>query len=287
MNEILTMLQNMLWNITHRLTFLDILDILIVAVIIYLLLKLTKQTRSSAVLKGILLLLVVVAISVILGLTSLSWLLMAVLNHSVVVLVVIFQPEIRTALERMGRARFLNNSKRLNQQVFSGRAADEIVQTLIDLSRRYVGALIIIERRTGLEDIVNTGTRLDAVVTAPLLENIFEPNTPLHDGAVVVRGDRVAAAGCILPLAQARSVSRELGTRHRAGIGISEVTDALVLIVSEETGAISKAESGVLTRNLTEEELHALLDNVLKSPDTGIIAFFRGMKKRKEAEDNG
>lgn len=287
MNEILTMCQNMIWNVTHRMGFIDVIDILIVAVIIYLLLKLTKQTRSSAVLKGILILLVVVAISILLGLTSLSWLMMAILNHSVVVLVVIFQPEIRNALERMGRARFLNKSKSVGQGVVSGSAADEIVQTLTDLSRRYVGALIIIERRTGLEDIVDTGTKLDAIITAPLLENIFEPNTPLHDGAVVVRGERVMAAGCILPLAQSRSVSRELGTRHRAGIGISELTDALVLIVSEETGTISKAESGVLTRNLTENELHALLDNVLKTPDTGIIAYIRSLTKWKEAGKNG
>lgn len=288
MNGVGDVLNNMFWNLTHRLGVADIIDILIVAVIIYELLVLTRRTRGSALIKGLVVLLVIVALSSILRLTSLSWLLMQVLKNGALVLVILFQPELRKALEKIGRSSFLNKnskSKDMNDEVETEIA--EITQTMVDLSRRRVGALIVIERKTGLQDVIETGTRLDAAISAPLLENIFEPNTPLHDGAVVIRDRQIMAAACILPLTEASGVSRELGTRHRAGIGLSENSDAIVLIVSEETGIMSLARGGQLTRPLTVDALRNVLRGVFVSEPSRIGAFLRsiaGNGKRTEHE---
>ena len=230
-------IQTALWNVFHRPGLSDIIDILIVTVIIYFLLMMTRQTRASAVLKGLVVLLIATFVSDLLGLTALNWLLMSVVNNGAVVLVILFQPEIRKALEQLGRGAVRENSH-AGEGEDQARIIDEIIQCMTDLSRRRVGALIVFEQKTGLKDVIETGTAVDARISAPLLENIFEPNTPLHDGAVVIRGTRVVAGACILTLTEGRGISRELGTRHRAAIGISETTDAIVLIVSEETGRI-------------------------------------------------
>ena len=263
MNDIIGNIRNMIWNLTHRLGFADIIDILIVAVILYELLLLTRHTRGSALLKGVFLLLVIALLSSLLGLVSLNWLLNAILQNSAIVLVILFQPELRKALERMGRSRLMTKRSR-NPGAEDERELliSEILQTISDLSKRRVGALIVFERKTGLEDVIETGTRLNATISAPLLENIFEPNTPLHDGAVVIRDGIIEAAACILPLAEASGVSRELGTRHRAAIGISENTDAIVLVVSEETGIASMAKDGALTRPMTQAKLRELLNKI-------------------------
>ena len=242
MTDIMATIRNMIWNLTHRIRIIDVLDILIVAVIIYELLLLTRHTRGSALLKGLFLLLVIVLVSNMLKLTSLNWLLMAVLQNGALVLVILFQPELRKANRRAAEDE-------------RDTVTAEIIQTVFDLSRRRVGALMVFERQTGLEDVIETGTRLNAEISAPLLENIFEPNTPLHDGAVVIRDDQVIAAACILPLAEASGISRELGTRHRAAIGISENTDAAVIVVSEETGIVSLAADGALKRPLSTDDL--------------------------------
>ena len=285
MKDAMTMINNMVWNLTHRLGIVDVVDILIMAVIVYELLILVRRTRSSALLKGVFLMVVIVIASSLLGLTSLNWLMSTVLNNGAVVLLILFQPEIRKALERMGRSTFLNKSPRGSaDQDDRQRIIDEITQTLLDLSRRRVGALICFEGRTGLQDVIDTGTRVDAEISAPLLENIFEPNTPLHDGAVVIRDDRVEAAACILPLTEASGVSRELGTRHRAGIGLSENTDATVMIVSEETGTISMARGGLLNRPLTEENVREILRQIYKGEPSRILALFQSLRKEKEAE---
>lgn len=273
----------MLWNLTHRLGIIEILDILIVAVIIYELLLLTRHTRGSALLKGLFLLLVIALVSNLMGLTSLNWLLLAILQNGALVLVILFQPELRKALERMGRSRLVTKGNKRNEDEDRDTVIREITQTVVDLSRRKVGALIVFEQQTGLQDVIETGTALNAVISAPLLENIFEPNTPLHDGAVVIRDDQVTAAACILPLAEARGVSRELGTRHRAAIGITENTDALVLVVSEETGIISLARDGVLQRPLTSDELKDILQNIYSARSTGVVQFLRNIF-RKETE---
>ena len=284
MGDLWATVRNMIWNLTHRLGAADIIDILIVAVIIYELLLLTRHTRGSALLKGLFLLLVIMLISMLLGLKSLNWLLVAILQNGALVLVILFQPELRKALERMGRSRILTKGSRRGDDEERDTEIAEIVQTVVDLSRRRVGALLVFERQTGLEDVIETGTRLHAEVSAPLLENIFEPNTPLHDGAVVIRDDRVIAAACILPLAEASGVSRELGTRHRAALGISESTDAAVVVVSEETGIVSMARDGALKRPLSTDELKAFLNEYYSITRSGLSSFLRKIVKRDAKE---
>lgn len=284
MNDIMSTLRNMVWNLTHRIRITDMIDILIVAVIIYELLLLTRHTRGSALLKGLFLLIIIALLSNLLGFISLNWLLTAILQNGAIVLVVLFQPEFRKALERMGRSRVFRKGARKGLDVDRDTIIAEIIQTIMDLSKRRVGALIVFEQQTGLQDVVETGTRLNAVISAPLLENIFEPNTPLHDGAVVIRDREVAAAACILPLAEASGVSRELGTRHRAAVGISENTDAIVLVVSEETGIVSLARDGALTRPLTVKALEEILGEIYRTGNSGILSWIKFMKENTGGE---
>jgi len=284
MNDIWSTIRNMGWNLTHRLGVIEIIDILIVAVIIYELLLLTRHTRGSALLKGLFLLLVIFLFSSLLGLKSLNWLLLAILQNGALVLVILFQPELRKALERMGRSRLVTKGNKRSADNERDTVIAEIVQTVFDLSRRRVGALIVFECQTGLEDVIETGTRLNAEISAPLLENIFEPNTPLHDGAVVIRDDQVIAAACILPLAEASGISRELGTRHRAAIGISENTDAAVIVVSEETGIVSLASDGTLKRPFSVDEMKEFLRGYYRSSESILSTFLRNFA-RKETEE--
>ena len=284
MNDMMGTIRNMIWNLTHRIRFVDVFDILIVAVIIYELLLLTRHTRGSALLKGLFMLLIIALVSNLLGLVSLNWLLAAILQNGAVVLVILFQPEFRKALERMGRSRVFAKGAKKTEDEEKDVIISEIVQTIMDLSKRRVGALIVFEQQTGLQDVIETGTKLNAEISAPLLENIFEPNTPLHDGAVVIRDTEVMAAACILPLAEASGVSRELGTRHRAAIGISENTDAIVLVVSEETGIVSMARDSVLTRPLTVKALEDILNEIYSARGSRIFSFFKNLKKEAEGE---
>ncbi len=286
MNDGWPTINNMIWNLTHRLGIVDILDIIIMAVIFYEVLILLRRTRSSALLKGLFLMVLIVMLSSLLGLTSLNWLMTTILNNGAVVLLILFQPEIRKGLEKMGRSNLLGRGKRSAKDGDeTERITSEIIQTMLDLSHRRVGALICFEGRTGLQDYIDTGTRVDAEISAPLLENIFEPNTPLHDGAVMIRGTRVEAAACILPLTEASGVSRELGTRHRAGIGLSEYTDATVLIVSEETGTMSMARGGVLRRPLEEKDLREILSGIYQPESSWISSFIKSLRReREEAE---
>ena len=249
--------QTFFWNIIHRPTWIDYVDIAIIAFLIYQLVLLTRQTRAIQVLKGLAMIIVASYVSELMGLTALNWLLRSILNNGVIVLLILFQPELRKALEQIGRSTKLDRSAQRDE---SERIVDEITQCLLRLSRRRVGALIVFEQRTGLKDITeSSGTAIDSIISAPLLENIFEPNTPLHDGAVIIRGQRIVSAACVLTLSNNPAISRDLGTRHRAGLGVSESTDAIVLIVSEETGIISMARGGKLTRHLDAESLRKLL----------------------------
>jgi diadenylate cyclase len=257
--------KSILWNVFNRPSITDILDILIVAFLLYELLMLTRQTRASAVLKGLGMLILASWVSDMLGLTALNWVLLNIVNNGAVVLVILFQPELRRALEQIGRGAILDSSHSDDLED-NRRIVSEIIQCMINLSRRRVGALIVIEQKTGIQDIIETGTRIDAMISSPLLENIFEPNTPLHDGAVVIRGNRVMAAACILTLSEGKGISRELGTRHRAAIGVSETTDAVALIVSEETGIISMARGGRLTRHLDSASLQQILAMLYQQP---------------------
>ncbi len=281
MGEFGVMVQNMFWNLTHRLGIVDIIDILIVAVIIYELLLLTRHTRGSALIKGLFMLMLIALLSSMLGFVSLNWLLTAILQNGAIVLVILFQPELRKALERMGRSKLISKGKKRDDDEDRNVIIAEIIQTIQDLSRRRVGALIVFEQKTGLQDVIETGTRLDADISAPLLENIFEPNTPLHDGAVVIRDLQIMAAACILPLAEASGVSRELGTRHRAGVGISENTDAIVLIVSEETGIVSMARDGMLTRPLTMDMLRDILNELFLEDSSWLASFMRYFRREE------
>ena len=280
MSNIWSTISDMLWSLTHRVGFIDIVDILIVAVIIYELLLLTRHTRGSALLKGLFLLFLIVILSNVLGLTSLNWLLLSVLQNGALVLIILFQPELRKMLEHMGRSKLMSKNSRRSPVENSTPIITEIIQTVVDLSRRRVGALIVFERQTGLQDVIETGTQLNADISAPLLENIFEPNTPLHDGAVVIRDDQVMAAACILPLAEASGVSRELGTRHRAAVGITENTDAAVVVVSEETGIVSFASEGVLKRPYTIDELKEFLTGFYRSNASGLTSLLRKVISR-------
>ncbi len=266
-----------LWNLLHRPGLADIADILVVAAIVYKLIMLTRDTRGSGVLKGLLLLLVLVGISNMVGLTALSWLLSAVLNNGPIVLVILFQPEIRKALEQFGRGARID-VRRDEAQEDADKLIDEIIRCLLNLSRRRVGALIVFEGKTGLQDIIENGIPLDSQISAGLLENIFEPNTPLHDGAVVIRDKRIMSAASFLTLTDA-SISHDLGTRHRAALGVSETTDATVLIVSEETGIISMARGGKLMRHLDQKALRTILEDMYKPQRKGISKL---LGRRKE-----
>lgn len=253
----------------------DFVDILLIAVIVYQLLKLIKETRAMQLVKGVLILFAALEISSWLHLNTLNYLLKSAMQVGMFAIVVIFQPELRSLLEKMGRSRVGRlidiASGPYDTQEY---AIGEIVKASEKLSQTKTGALIVIERQTKLGDVIGTGTLINADVNSSLLENIFVPNTPLHDGAVIIRGDRIHTAGCLLPLTSNENLSRELGTRHRAALGISEASDAIVVVVSEETGKISIAANGALTRNLTKESLYAALRKAL-SQETQKGRFWR------------
>lgn len=287
MTELWEELSTMVWNIVHRPRIADILDILIVAFLIYQLLKYTRQTRVSQVAKGIVVLLLASWLSELFGMRTLNALLKWVISAGPVVLIVVFQPEIRRMLEGIGNSSLFERVKTDDKEIEVALLVSELTQALLNMAKRRVGALIVIEHRTRLTEIINTGTRVDGIISQPLIENIFEPNTPLHDGAVIIRGDRVVAAACLLSLSEGTGISRELGTRHRAGLGMSESTDATVFIVSEETGIISMARGGKLTRHLDARSigqiLHEMYDATAQDPQTpSLMNFFRRRQRHDE-----
>lgn len=256
----------------------DLIDILILAVVIYQLMKVIRETRAMQLLKGIALLLLMLLLSDWLNLTAINYILGNTVQVGVFAIVVIFQPELRNVLERVGRSK----AGKL-MDIFSGandgekalKVIDELCEAAENLSRTKTGALIVIERQTKLGDVIRTGSIINADMSAPLLENIFVPNTPLHDGAVIVRDDRIYVAGCLLPLTSNSNLSRELGTRHRAALGISEASDAMVIVVSEETGKISIAINGTLTRNLDRKSLNKALVRVFRPQSAADADKFR------------
>lgn len=279
---------NFFENTLKSVSLLDIMDIVIVAIVIYQLLKLIRRTRAGQVLKGVLLLLVFYGITSYIGLQTISWLIGYVLGIGVVAIVILFQPELRAMLERVGRTANIETMRQSGVDESAAECArviDEMVLALTRLSRRKVGALIVIEQRTGLDDVVATGTLLQARTTAALLENIFEPNTPLHDGAVIMRATQIVAAGCFLRLTADSGLSRELGTRHRAAIGVSEVSDCVSLIVSEESGVISSATGGRMTRYLDEEQLREILSGLIRPRQQQHRGIMSLLRKKGESGD--
>ena len=253
----------------------NILDIVVLTVLIYNLLKLGSHTRASSLFKGIIFILVLSLVSDALEINALNWILQQFLSVGLIVIAIVFQPEMRRMLEQLGRSKFarqLFGSQKRQRNTQMELHVTEIVKALNDMSRKKIGALIVIERNTKLGDVIESGTVVDAQISSQLIENIFEPNTPLHDGAVIIRDERIAAAACILQLSDDYSISRELGTRHRAAIGITETTDAVALIVSEETGIISMTREGKLTRYLDTKSLNILLTELF-TPDRSVSSW--------------
>jgi len=265
-----------LWDtLSTNWSWVSLVDVALVGLGVYYLLLLVRGTRAVQLLKGVAVLLLLIAVTRALGLMTFNWLLSQALLPGVIALVILFQPELRLALERLGRGRLLMPSFASLGSETVAHVVDELAAAVRWLSREKIGGLIVFERDVGLQDVVNTGMRLDAVVSAALLETIFTPDSPLHDRAVVIRGERVAAAGCLLPLTDRADVGVLLGTRHRAALGLSESTDALVIVVSEETGAISLTQEGRLFTNLTEEKLKGRLLGTLSPPAREAHPWFR------------
>ncbi len=251
----------------------DIVDILLVAVLLYKLYMMIKDTRALTLLKGLIVLLVATLVSKWLGLNVINWLLQKSMTVVLVALPIVFQPELRRALEQLGRGRLFGKSAFLNEEEAQS-LLDETVKAVAVLAKNKIGALLVFEREMRLNDFVETGIKVDGIVSAEFLTNIFIPNSPLHDGAVIVRGNRVTAAGCILPLTDDNTLGKELGTRHRAAIGISEQTDAIIVVVSEETGIISVAEGGRLTRYVEAGKLKDFLRPLYYSKSSPFSDFF-------------
>ncbi|ACD53847.1 TIGR00159 family protein [Clostridium botulinum] len=242
----------------------SILDILVVSYIFYKGYMLIKETRAEQLLKGIALIIVLIPISYLLKLDMLYFILNKTLTIGVLSVIIIFQPEIRRGLEHIGRSAF-EDVHYANDKESINIAINEIVNAVHNLSETKTGALIVMEQKTGLAEIVSSGTILDANVSSNLLENIFVVNTPLHDGATIIRNNKILASGCVLPLTNNNNINKKLGTRHRAGLGLSEVSDALIIIVSEETGVVSLAINGKLSRGYDKERLRNILSNIIEN----------------------
>lgn len=249
----------------------DIIDILIVAFVIYKVLFLIRETRAEQLIKGIIILLIVQKLSEIAQLYVLNFLLKNTMTIGVVALLIVFQPELRRALEYIGRSKIVGSSFADFFEEDNNNSISEVVTAVGKLSRERIGALIVIERETGINDIIETGVLMESRISSSLLINIFIPNTPLHDGAVVIRQNKIMAAGCFLPLSENHSISKELGTRHRAALGIAEQSDAIVIIVSEETGTISVSMDGKLTRYLDTSTLKNMIINAFKEDNSQVL----------------
>lgn len=260
----------------------DAIDIVIIAVLIYHIILLTKETRAYQVLKGVGILFIAALISYALQLETISWLLNSLISVGILVAVVLFQPEIRRVLEHIGRGKIFSRESLNTLMAGHGEGiVNEMHQAITNLARRRVGALIVVEMRTGLGDIINSGIRINGDISAPLIENVFEPNTPLHDGAMIIQNGEIAAAACILPLAEDIAVARELGTRHRAALGISSVSDSVTIVVSEETGVISMARDGKLVRYIDSKALRDVLESIFVRKDKELQMPTINFKKRR------
>ena len=251
--------------------FGDVAEILIIAVLLYYTLVWMKTTRAWILLKGLIVILAFLLLAYFFRMTTILWMAQNVLGFAVTALIVVLQPELRKALEELGKKNIISsvlpfdNSHRVNEE-FSEKTINEITKACVEMGKVRTGALIVIEQKVSLRDYERTGIDVDGIVTSQLLINIFEHNTPLHDGAVIIQGNREESATCYLPLSDNLGLSKELGTRHRAGVGISEITDSLTIIVSEETGKISVAYEGELERNLDADSLRDRMHKILNNP---------------------
>ncbi len=258
----------------------DIIDILIVSYVIYKLIMLVRGTRAVQLLRGIFVLLIAWGLSVAFQLHTLNWLMNQAFTFGVLAIIIIFQPELRRALEQLGRGTLFSRSSNAEDTEFKTIIA-EVIKALNYFSKNKIGALIVFERETGLMDVIESGTKLNSNISSELLINIFIPNTPLHDGAVIISGNQIMAAGCYLPLSENPFISKELGTRHRAAIGMTEVSDAVVLVVSEETGQISLSINGQVVRDIKEESLISkLFEELRPNKDNSKKPFWRRRGRR-------
>lgn len=258
-------------HIPKHILVTDYVEIIIISFLVYQILVWVRNTKAWAFLKGMLVIFAFLLVAAIFRMTTILWIFDKIFQVFIVGIVVVLQPELRRALDQLGRKNFISNlfsfdSGKEEGGLFSDKTKNEIVKACYEMGKVKTGALIVVEQNLALTEYERTGIEVDAILTNQLLINIFEHNTPLHDGAVIVRGNRVVSATCYLPLSDNMALSKELGTRHRAGVGISEVTDSLTIIVSEETGRISVAYEGKLYRNLNQDALHEKLEMIQNKP---------------------
>lgn len=261
----------------------DIVDILLVAFLIYKFVIFVRETRAEQLLKGIIVLFVLTFIANFFNMYTTKWILDLVLVYGVLAIIIVFQPELRRALEQLGRSNFLSKSLKQVQDEEIKEYTKEITSAMASLARQKIGALVVIEKTTGLNEFVESGTKLNADISFELLINIFIPNTPLHDGAVIIRKGKILSASSFLPLTENKNLSKEFGTRHRAAIGVTERSDCLAIIVSEETGNISVAENGLIKRYLDEDTLEEILISTFNTIDSDeeLIEYQEGDKDGK------
>jgi len=269
----------------------DIVEMFILAYLIYNVVKWIKNTRAWSLVKGLVVIMIFWLVAVLFNLNVIIWIIKNTINVGIIAIIIVFQPEFRKALEQLGQKNLVksiiafDDSKDKNEK-FSDYTLNQIVRATFELARAKTGALIILEEDISLSDYENTGIYIDSLISSELLINIFEHNTPLHDGAVILRGNRIAAATCYLPLSDNMQLSKDLGTRHRAGIGISEVCDSLTIIVSEETGKVSIAKGGKLIRNVDGDYLRSKLEEAQKkSSDVRKIKLWKGRFKNEREID--
>lgn len=286
MNSIVASLKEYIHVINlPKVSVIDILEIVILAFVIYHVALWIKNTRAWMLLKGIIVLLACYVIAYILGMNVIVWIFERTISIGITALMIVFQPELRRALEELGQKKIVStlipfDDTRNQNERFSERSINEIVKATVEMAKAKTGALIIMEKDIDLSEYERTGIELDSTISSQLLVNIFEHNTPLHDGAVIIRGDRIVSATCYLPLSDNMGLSKELGTRHRAGVGISEVTDSLTIIVSEETGRISVAVGGKLLRNIDGDLLRKKLTEMHgKSGDDTEKKRWKGLRR--------
>lgn len=277
------------WFYFPKITLTDIIEIIILAVLIYNVMNWFRKTRAWTLVKGLMVLGFFTLLAVMLRLNTILWVIQNTISVGIIAVIVLFQPELRRALEELGRRNIVpevfSNDKAVKNEKLNDNTIAELVAAAMDMSKNKTGALIVMENTVALGEYENTGINIDATVSRQLLVNIFEHNTPLHDGAVIIRNNRIVAATCYLPLTDRTDLNKDLGTRHRAAIGISELSDSMTLIVSEESGAISIAHSGILYRNLDSEGLKKQLSR-LQNKTTEPKRFRRKGGKKNEKQDS-
>ena len=294
MNNILQVLKDISTMISlPKMGIMDFIEIALIAVLVYYIIKWIKTTRAWVIVKGLIVILLFWVIATLLNFDVILWIFMNTIGVGITALIILFQPELRKVLEQLGQKRLLpfgifSENKEKDNKVFSDKAIEELVKGTFKLAAPKTGALIVIEQDVSLEEYIQTGIVIDGLITSQLLINIFEKDTPLHDGAVIVRGDRIVSATCYLPLSQNMRLSKDLGTRHRAAVGISEASDSLTIVVSEETGKVSIAKGGSLIYNVERDFLTSKLKELQKNVEPEVKSkkkmFVRWRVKKNEGE---